>query len=349
MFLKKKKQKKPVNNETRESQGSATLPKKKIVVHTMPGKPIIKSSPKKEVGVNIVVFIVIFVVVGGLASYFLKDYLFPAKPDRIVVSSANDVVDDTKGDTIKDVNNDIVIDDVVDEEEPITLPRNDIDDDIDIEIKGKIDLIDDNDDDNINRNIDPSDIEVVPYAQDRDGDIMTDVEESLYGTDIDISDTDNDGFLDGQEIANLYNPIKPGSAKIIDSGLVKIYTNPLYKYSIFYPSSWRVVPLSGGDQEITFVSETKEFVEVAVMDNPMGLTASEWYLGQISEDLIDETEVVWANNFMGISSFDKMHVYLTPISGDRNFIYHISYMVGSHTNISYPGTFQMMVGSFDFR
>jgi len=105
--------------------------------------------------------------------------------------------------------------------------------------------------------------------------------------------------------------------------------------------------LGGGDQEVTFVSPTKEFIEITVMDNPQGLTAVEWYLKQIPDNLKFKAERIWANNFMGIKSIDGMHVYLTPISGKRNFIYSVSYMVGSQVYMSYPATFQMMIRSFD--
>jgi len=298
-------------------------------------------------------------VVGSLSAYFLKDYLFPPKSPKVAVSSVEKVDDsmDNKSGGSEDIGNEVDSGDVgqevvegVIEDEPSGLPRDENDDDIDLGIDEIIDV--DNDGNNgeaENRKVDPSDIQIIPYAQDKDRDTMTDVEEALYGTNVNIGDTDSDGFLDGQEIANLYDPTKKGSAEIIDSDLIKIYTNPLYKYSIFYPSSWRVVPLSGGDQEITFVSGTKEFIEVAVMDNPSGLTASDWYLEQIPKNLTEEVETVWANNFQGVKSLDNMHVYLTPITGEKNFIYHISYMVGSQTNISYPGTFKMMVSSFDFR
>ena len=54
---------------------------------------------------------------------------------------------------------------------------------------------------------------------DSDQDGLSDLAESLYGTDINNSDSDADGYLDGQEVANGYNPRGEGSLsteKLID-------------------------------------------------------------------------------------------------------------------------------------
>lgn len=45
---------------------------------------------------------------------------------------------------------------------------------------------------------------------DRDGDMLPDDLESYYETDPDQADSDNDGFLDGEEVANSYNPLGAG-------------------------------------------------------------------------------------------------------------------------------------------
>jgi len=47
-------------------------------------------------------------------------------------------------------------------------------------------------------------------AKDTDNDGLTDTLELIYGTDINNPDTDGDGYLDGQEIQNGFNPKGPG-------------------------------------------------------------------------------------------------------------------------------------------
>ena len=49
---------------------------------------------------------------------------------------------------------------------------------------------------------------------DSDDDGLTDAMEEIYGTDKNNPDTDGDGYLDGDEIENGYDPLVSGSAKL---------------------------------------------------------------------------------------------------------------------------------------
>lgn len=335
---------------------SQAQPKKDVVVHVMPNKFFKKTASSKQSSpVNLLVFIVIFLVIGSGGTYFFRDYIFPngisflSSAKVNINSSINENINKNLN-TLSNVN--------TNNNDNVNLNNN-------INSLGDINL-NENRNENRNRNINSNEntnesnnenanesvdigsyIQIIPSAPDRDGDTLTDIEEGLYKTKTAIADTDKDGFWDGQEIANLYDPLKKSAGNLRASGLVKIYNNETYKYSVLYPASWKVVPLGGSDQEVTFVSDNKEFIEIAIMDNSEAMTATEWYLKQIPPELVSKTERIWANNFMGIKSLDGLNVYLTPISGDRNFIYSISYMVGSHTHVSFPVTFQMMVRSFD--
>lgn len=331
-----------------EDLGAAQL-KKDVVVHVMPSKFLkgrVSGGNSKGNPLNALIFVVIFLVIASAGAYFFRDYIFPrgipflSKGKTDVNSGINKNINDSLN-TLADVN--------INSNENVNASLSDINlngnsnKNKNININGN-ENINDNPDKSVDIN---SYIQIIPSAPDRDGDTLTDTEEDLYKTKSAIADTDADGFWDGQEIANLYDPLKKGSSGLRSSGLVKIYNNETYGYSALYPASWKVVPLGGSDQEITFVSENKEFIEIAIMDNPEAMTATEWYLKQIPPELVSKTERIWANNFMGIKSLDGLNVYLTPISGDRNFIYAISYMAGSHTHVSFPVTFQMMVRSFD--
>jgi len=56
-----------------------------------------------------------------------------------------------------------------------------------------------------------------PGEPDSDGDELFDREEVLvYGTDPLDPDTDGDGYLDGNEVKNGYDPVRPGSARLLD-------------------------------------------------------------------------------------------------------------------------------------
>ncbi|HPL95271.1 MAG TPA: hypothetical protein PLF15_00615 [bacterium] len=45
---------------------------------------------------------------------------------------------------------------------------------------------------------------------DSDNDSLTDIEEEIFGTDLNNPDSDGDGYLDGEEVLNGYNPMGPG-------------------------------------------------------------------------------------------------------------------------------------------
>ena len=46
---------------------------------------------------------------------------------------------------------------------------------------------------------------------DSDGDGLTDIEEILFQTNSSLPDTDNDGYIDGLELAKGYNPTGEGT------------------------------------------------------------------------------------------------------------------------------------------
>jgi len=70
----------------------------------------------------------------------------------------------------------------------------------------------------------------------------------MYGSDRSNPDSDNDGFLDGVETFHLYNPSGQAPVRLLDTGSVKVYVNPAYKYQIYVPSPWTIeASASGGE------------------------------------------------------------------------------------------------------
>ncbi len=188
-------------------------------------------------------------------------------------------------------------------------------------------------------------LEELTLSKDSDFDLLTDIEESIWGTDPMKSDSDGDGYNDGVEVANLYNPTVPGSGtgKLADSNLIKIFTNSKYGYSIYYPSSWQQSESGGSGDNVMFISNTGEFVGVIVQKNFAGyLTAKDWYLSQ--NPRIDESDLeeILIGNWLGVKSPDKLNVYLIS----NNYIYTITYNIGLKRKLNYKTTFDMMLKSF---
>lgn len=182
-------------------------------------------------------------------------------------------------------------------------------------------------------------------AKDTDFDLLTDIEEGIWGTDPVNSDTDGDGYGDGIEIQNLYNPKISGSGtgKLEDSDLIENYVNTKYGYSIFYPSSWQKSSLADGSQEIIFKSNTNEFIGVIVQKNITEYeNIEDWYIAQYEGVENGGFENVLIGNWSGIKSSDGLNVYLM----NNGFIYTIVHNIGLKTELNYSTTFDMMLKSF---
>jgi hypothetical protein len=54
----------------------------------------------------------------------------------------------------------------------------------------------------------------MPITQDSDDDGLSDDMEAFYKTDKNNPDTDGDGYKDGEEVENGYDPALPGDAKL---------------------------------------------------------------------------------------------------------------------------------------
>lgn len=182
----------------------------------------------------------------------------------------------------------------------------------------------------------------LPSSLDTDKDGLTDEEEILYRTRKDLNDTDQDSYPDGLEIVNLYNPLSGPGDRLALSGLINSYTNPVYNYTLYYPSSWIVKALDESNREIIFTSATREFIEIIIQDNPHQLSVLDWYLEvspgiesfQVKTSNINNQQVVW--------SADGQTLYLAQ--GDK--IYGLIYNSGIREDLNFKATFGMMIKSF---
>ncbi len=109
-------------------------------------------------------------------------------------------------------------------------------------------------------------------ASDLDNDSLTDLEEEVFLTDSGVWDTDTDGYYDGQEVINLYNPKGIAPEKLLDSGLVGAYVNPTWKYTVYYPSTWEIAPVDTEADEVLVSGLHGDFIEIRAI--PKGLNES---------------------------------------------------------------------------
>ncbi len=114
-------------------------------------------------------------------------------------------------------------------------------------------------------------------SADTDKDGLTDREEELLTTDFSIPDTDEDSYTDSHEIFYLYNPSGREPMKLLDSGLVKEYRNPVFGYTLLYPTTWAIGDVDGTYRDVLFSTITGENIEVRVFDKEPTMDFAAWF------------------------------------------------------------------------
>jgi len=201
---------------------------------------------------------------------------------------------------------------------------------------------------NTNLNLNAAPPVALNYASsvDSDNDQLTDEEEDLYGTEKRKPDTDEDGYIDGQELINLFNPKAAGASFLATSGLVNQYTNPIFNYEILHPSAWLARPTDQSLSEVIFQSTTGEYIEVLVQDNPDKLDLVQWYLKQSPlADLNQLKRQVTKQGYDELISPDQLTHYLVD-KNNPDKVYVLSYNIGNKTRVNFLTTFQTMLASF---
>lgn len=182
-------------------------------------------------------------------------------------------------------------------------------------------------------------------GQDSDNDGLTDLEEEVYGTDPFNPDTDGDGYTDGWELINLFSPIEGRGASLADSGLIKVYTNPTFRYSLFYPNPFIVNTMPDIDDiEVIISGETGEFFGIIIQENPEMVPVTEWYQEQISGLTDEEAKKAEVGGYEAVWSLDGFTIYI----GKDDKIYAFDYNLGGTTTAHFRSTFSMMINSFRF-
>jgi len=179
---------------------------------------------------------------------------------------------------------------------------------------------------------------------DSDQDNLTNTEEQLYQTGPSNLDTNGNGTLDGDEIAALKNPLSAGQ-DLANSGLVNLYTNPTWSYSLLYPSSWLIKPMPETDlSQVIIVTNTSEFLEASVEDNLDRFSPKDWYLKQSPDVEVDKVREVTIDGQSAVWDPSSLNLF---ISKDDK-IYILTYNLGTETAANFKTTFKMMIKSFKF-
>jgi hypothetical protein len=179
-------------------------------------------------------------------------------------------------------------------------------------------------------------------SADLDNDELTDAEEEVFGTDPGIWDTDEDGYFDGLEPRNLYSPRGFAPTKIIDSGLVQEYVNPLTGYRVYYPVNWVVDTLVEDGSHVLISAITGDFVSIQVHEKDTFQSFNAWFAQHIDGSIIDMSSQ--ANRF-------QMDYYMhesrrAAIYETDTHVMTIMYTIGPSGQVLYPQIMEMIVQSF---
>lgn len=178
---------------------------------------------------------------------------------------------------------------------------------------------------------------------DADGDGLSDVEENtVFASSADTADTDNDNYSDGTEVLNLYNPA--GNGLLQDSGLVGVYDNSVYGYSLLYPKNWRMED-EANSNNVIFFSGVGGFIQVITQNNEQSLSLSEWYADlNASVAKAQSSTKVTLNGLEFLYSPDGLTAYIVDPKNLSN-IYVVTYSPEQSNRLDFMATFTMLINS----
>ena len=181
-------------------------------------------------------------------------------------------------------------------------------------------------------------------SRDADNDGLTDIEETVLGTLPTNPDTDGDGYKDGAEVSNGYNPIKPGSSRLKESPFISSLTTSFDadNFSLIYPKDWQV-SLIKANKQVIITASTGELIRVSVKDNMMNQSVLAWYLQDHPDAQISQLKVIEAGGLSGIYASNGLTAYLTDSAKSKFYVFE--YLAGQQTELRYPAIFDSIIKS----
>ncbi|HAZ29087.1 MAG TPA: hypothetical protein DCY48_04950 [Candidatus Magasanikbacteria bacterium] len=180
-------------------------------------------------------------------------------------------------------------------------------------------------------------------SDDVDDDGLTDIEEEIFGTDSGSWDTDGDGYYDGQEVYNLYNPKGLAPRKLIDSGLILEYINPQWQYRVYYPGTWGVGAVDPQASQVLFSDLSGDYIALYTIEKKAEESFSAWFGAHASDQLYSDLSSV-VNRFEEDLFVRKDGMVAYAALEARVFI--IIYHPAQTPNIFFRQVMQMMIQSF---
>tara|TARA_Y100001970_G_C14238245_1_gene863259 strand:- start:1383 stop:2729 length:1347 start_codon:yes stop_codon:yes gene_type:complete len=180
-------------------------------------------------------------------------------------------------------------------------------------------------------------------SPDVDKDALTDAEEEVLNTDSGTQDTDQDGYYDGLEVANLYNPTGLAPRRIVDSGIVREYVSPLWKYRLYYPLSWQLDSVDEQGRDVVISAITGDYVQVRVFQKENTQTFLSWFAAMAKGQRF--AEITEKTNRFKEQVFVRRDGLVAYVPTDQ-FVFVLLYNPGSEQMVLYPNLMNMIIQSF---
>lgn len=182
-----------------------------------------------------------------------------------------------------------------------------------------------------------------PDGLDSDSDGLTDTEEAVYVSDSRMPDTDEDGYLDGNEVFNLYAPTVRAPSTLMTQPTMQVVSSTI-GWQTIAPRAWRIESATTTGDVRLYVPSGELFL-LRVDANPAKLDAISW-LAQQKGLRADQITTLSSNKY-------KVPFYLGP---DRLTAYVpwedrvlvISYQLGTQTFVNFRTSFGMVLNALHF-
>lgn len=184
-------------------------------------------------------------------------------------------------------------------------------------------------------------------SRDSDADLLTDVEEELFGTDPNLPDTDFDGWPDGWEMVHMYDPVQGGAKRIIENPRMTAFENDRYGYTVLYQNAWVAQAVDASDpNDVVLTSATGEFIQITAepYENLTSGALEESYLRNKYPGGSLYTLHPFTNKF-DVKGFETADGLTAFVEG-KNMLYTVRYMPGLRTEINFKRTMAMLVAGF---
>ncbi|HJN85376.1 MAG TPA: thrombospondin type 3 repeat-containing protein [Patescibacteria group bacterium] len=187
----------------------------------------------------------------------------------------------------------------------------------------------------------PTAFEVLP-GKDTDSDGLTDKEEALYGTQPNRPDTDQDGFLDGNEVFHLFHPDGFAPRTLLDTGAVAQLRPEGMAYVINVVSLWQH-DVSSTLRSLTTTAPSGEKFVVTQHAVSSAQSLQQFYADDVPAVVRQNLEPFRTKQgYTGIWTEDHKTAF---VRFSDDIVLEFEYMLEGATRVEYRQTFEMFINS----